>query len=109
MAFGQVFDKPPIPLQLLAYMRTNAQWSVQAGDDVMVELVRAVAVMALENTLVNQKLITSLLPTDIGHQVPFVRRSMSTVVSLTDAHTASLPFATNLDLRFGGSGIQLFD
>ena len=72
--------------------------------------------LVLENNLVNQKLVTSFLPTYIGHQVRFVHRSMSAVVSLTDAlksvdfcHTSSLPFANNLDLRLGGTGIQLFD
>ena len=81
----------------------------------MVESINVVKGMFLENTL-NHKLITSFLPTYIGHQVRFVHRSMSTVVALTDAlksvgfcNTSSLPFANNLDLRLGGTGIQLFD
>ena len=56
------------------------------------------------------------MPTYIGDQVRFVHRSTSTVVSLTDAlksvgfcHTSSLPFSNYLDLRLGGTGIQLFD
>ena len=82
----------------------------------MIVSISAVKGLLLENTVVNQKLITSFLPTYIGHQVRFVHRSMSAVVSLTDAlksvgfcHTSSLPFLNNLDLRLGGTGIQLFD
>ena len=78
--------------------------------------VNAVKGMILENSLANQKLITSFLPTYIGDQVRFVHRSMSAVVSLTDAlksvgfcNTGSLPFSNNLDLRLGGTSIQLFD
>ena len=111
-----VFDKLTTALRLLAYMRRNAQWNVQGSDDIMVVSINAVKGMVLENNLVNQKLITSFLPTYIGDQVRFVHRSMSTVVSLTDAlrsvgfcHTSSLPFSNNLDLRLGNTGIQLFD
>ena len=111
-----VCDKLSTALRLLAYMRRNAQWNVQGNDDVMVVSVNAVKGMILENNLVNQKLITSFLPTYIGDQVRFVHRSMSTVVSLTDAlksvgfcHPSSLPFSNNLDLRLGGTSIQLFD
>jgi len=111
-----VFDKLSTALRLLAYMRRNAQWNVQGNDDVMVVSVNAIKGMILENTVVNQKLITSFLPNYIGDQVRFVHRSMSTVVSLTDAlksvgfcHTSSLPFSNNLDLRLGNTGIQLFD
>ena len=111
-----VFDKLTTALRLLAYMRRNAQWNVQGSDDVMVVSINAVKGMVLENNLVNHKLVTSFLPTYIGDQVRFVHRSMSTVVSLTDAlrsvgfcHTSSLPFSNNLDLRLGGTCIQLFD
>ena len=82
----------------------------------MVVSINAVKGMVWESNLINQKLVTSFLPTYIGDQVRFVHRSRSTVVSLTDAlksvgfcHTGSLPFSNNLDLRLGGTGIQLFD
>ena len=111
-----VFDKLSTALRLLAYMRRNAQWNVQGSDDIMVVSINAVKGLVLENNLVNQNIITSFLPTYIGDQVRFVHRSMSTVVSLTDAlksvgfcHTSSLPFSNNLDLRLGGTSIQLFD
>ena len=111
-----VFDKLTTALRLLAYMRRNAQWNVQGSDDVMVVSINAVKGLVLENNLVNQKLVTSFLPTYIGHQVRFVHRSMSSVLSLTDAlksvgfcNTGSLPFSNNLDLRLGVTGLQLFD
>ena len=110
------FDKLTTALRLLAYMRSYAQWNVQGSDDIMVVSINAVKGMVLENTLVHHKSSTSFLPPYIGDQVRFVHRSMSTVVSLTDAlksigfcHTSSLPFSNNLDLRLGGTGIQLFD
>ena len=111
-----VFDTLTTALRLLAYMRRNAQWNVQGSDDIMVVPINAVKGMVLESNLINQKLVTSFLPTYIGDQVRFVHRSMSTVASLTDAlrsvgfcHTSSLPFSNNLDLRLGGTSIQLFD
>ena len=111
-----VCDTVATALKLLAYMRTNSQWQVLASDDVTVVSINAVKGLVLENTISNQKLFTSYLPTYLGDQVRFVHRTSSLVLSLTDAlksvgfcHTASLPFANNLDLRLGGSHIQLFD
>ena len=111
-----VFDKLTTGLRLLTYMRQHSQWQVAASDDVTVVSVNSVKGMILENSLINQKLITSFLPIYIGDQVRFVHRSMSTVLSLTDALKsvgyclkADTPFANNLDLRLGDTGIQLFD
>ena len=111
-----VFDKLTTGLRLLTYMRTHAQWQVAGSDDVTIVSINAVKGMVLENSLINQKLITSFLPVYIGDQVRFVHRSMSTVLSLTDAlksvgycMKADTPFANNLDLRLGTTGIQIFD
>ena len=112
-----VCDTVETALKLLTYMRTNSQWQVLASDDVTVVSISAVKGLVMENTITNQKLISSqYLPTYIGDQVRFVHRTSSLVVSLTDAlksvgfcHTSSLPFANNLDLRLGGANIQLFD
>lgn len=111
-----VFDKLTTGLKLLRYMRTNSQWQVAASDDILVVSVNAVKGLVMENTLVNQKLITSFLPIYLGDQVRFVHRTSSLVLSLTDAlksvgfcHTASTPFANNLDLRTAGAHMQLFD
>ena len=111
-----VCDTAETALKLLAYMRTGSQWQVLASDDVTVVSVNAVKALVLENTITNQKLITSYLPTYLGDQVRFVHRTSSLVLSLTDAlksvgfcHTGSLPFANNLDLRLGSAHIQLVD
>ena len=111
-----VADTLGTALKLLAYMRTNSQWQVLASDDVTVVSINAVKALVLENTILNQKLLTQYLPTYIGDQVRFVDRTSSLVLSLTDAlksvgfcHTGSLPFANNLDLRTGGADMQLFD
>lgn len=110
------FDKLTTALRLLAYMRTHSQWQVAASDDVTIVSIGAVKGLLLENSLTNQKLITSFLPIYLGDQVRFVHRSMSTVLSITDALKSvgycvkqDEPFANNLDLRLGGTGIQLFD
>ena len=112
-----VFDKLTTGLRLLTFMRTNAQWQVAANDDITIVSINAMKGLLLENTLINQKLLTSFLPTYIGDQVRFVHRTMSTVLSLTDAlkstgfchPAATAPYNNNLDLRFASTGIQLFD
>jgi len=111
-----VCDTLGTALKLLAYMRTNSQWQVLASDDITVVSINAVKALVMENTILNQKLLTQFLPTYIGDQVRFVHRTGSLVLSLTDAlksvgfcHTGSLPFSNNLDLRTGGADMQLFD
>ena len=110
-----MFDQLGTGLKLLAYMRTNSQWQVLASDDITVISINAVKGMVLENTILNQKLITTFLPTYIGDQVKFVHRTSSLVLSLTDAlirlgscHKTNVPFASNLDLRLGDAHIQVF-
>ena len=111
-----VFDKVATGLRLMTYMRTNSQWQVSGSEDVTIVSVDAVKIILLENTLINQKLITSFLPTYIGDRVRFVHRSMSTVLSLTDALKSvgfcmltATPLANNLDLRTNDTGIQICD
>lgn len=96
-------------------MRTNSQSRVLASDDVTVVSINAVKGMAIENTILNQKLLTTFLPTYIGDQVRFVHWTSSLALSLLDAlksvgfcHKESLPFVNNLDLRLGGARIHLF-
>ena len=110
------FDTVSTALKLLAYMRQNSQWQVLTSDDVTVASVNAVKLLVLENSIVNQKLLSQYLPTYIGDQVRFVHRTSSLVLSLTDAlksvgfcHTSALPFANNLDLRLGGAHLMLVD
>ena len=112
-----VFDKLTTGLRLLTFMRQNAQWQVAANDDVQIVSINAVKGMLCETSLINQKLLTSFVPTYVGDQVRFVHRTMSTVLSLTDAlkslgfchPAATAPYNNNLDLRLASTGIQLFD
>ncbi len=112
-----LFDKLSTALRLGRYMRQNKQWQVAASEDVtIVSANGGINLLALENTLQNQKLLTSFVPVYTGDQLLFVHRSMSSVLSLTEALRSvgfcvksPLPFANNLDLRLGGTGIQVID
>lgn len=111
-----VFDKATTGLRLMTFMRQHSQWQVSGSEDVTVVSVNAVKLLLLENTLLNQKLLTSFLPTYIGDRVRFVHRTMSTVLSLTDAlksvgfcTLSATPYANNLDLRTNDTGIQVCD
>ena len=112
-----VFDTLETALKLAAYMRTHKQWTVAASEDVTVAIASGgVKMLIAENTLQNQKLLTSFVPCYIGDQLQFVHRSMSTVLDLTDALRSvsfcvkqSTPFGGNLSLRLGGTNLQLLD
>ena len=111
-----VFDKLTTALRLMTFMRASSQWQVAANDDITVVSVGATKLLLLENTLINQKLITSFLPIYLGDQVRFVHRSMSTVLILTDAlktvgfcMLSSTPLANNLDMRTNDTNLQLVD
>mgnify|MGYP002809826456 CR=1 FL=1 len=111
-----VFDKLSTGLKLLAFMRTNSQWNVYGGDDIVCVSVGAAKMLVLETTLINQKLITSYLPIYLGGEVRWANRTTSLVLSTTDAlksagfcHIGGLPFNNNLDLRTGSANMQLVD
>jgi hypothetical protein len=72
--------------------------------------------LVCENTLQNQKLLTSFVPVYVGDELQFVHRSMSCVVSLTEALRSvgfcvksATPFAGNLSLRIGQTNVALVD
>jgi hypothetical protein len=111
-----IFDKLTTALKLAAFMRTSKQWSVAASEDVtIVSANGGLKLLLLENTLQNQKLLTSFVACYTGDELLFQHRSMSSVVSLTDALRTvgfcvkGLPYANNLDLRLAGTGIQVVD
>jgi hypothetical protein len=111
-----VFDKLTIALKLGKFMRTQKQWQIAASEDItIVSANGGIKMLLLENTLQNQKLLTSFVPVYTGDELLFVHRSMSSVLSLTDALRSvgfcvkSLPYSNNLDLRLGNTGIQLVD
>ncbi len=60
-------------------------------------------------------MLTSLAACYTGDELLFQHRSMSSVVSLTDALRTvgfcvkGLPYANDLDLRLAGTGIQVVD
>ena len=100
-----LFDKLTTALRLGRYMRQNKQWQVALSEDVtIVSANGGIKLLALENTLQNQKLPTSFVPVYTGDQLLFVHRSMSSVLSLTEALRSvgfcvksPLPFSNNLD------------
>ncbi len=111
-----VADKLTTLLKLAAYMRKSKQWSVAASEDItIVSANGGLKLLCLENTLQNQKLLTSFAACYTGDELLFQHRSMSSVMPLTDALRAvgfcvkGLPFKNNLDLRLGATGIQVVD
>jgi len=111
-----VFEKLTTALRLARYMREAGQWQVAASEDVtIVSANGGLKLLLLENTLQNQKLLTSFVPVYTGDQLLFVHRSMSSVLSLTDALRSvgfcvkGLPYNNNLDLRLGNTFAQIVD
>ena len=111
-----VFDKLTTALRLEAFMRKSGQWQVAASEDVtIVSANGGIKLLLLENTLQTQRLLTSFVSVYTGDQLLLVHRSMSSVLSLTDALRSigfcvtGLPYANNLDMRLGGTNIQLVD
>ena len=111
-----VFDTLTTALRLARFMRQSKQWQVAASEDVTVVAANGgLKLLVLENTLLNQKLLTSFVACYTGDELLFQHRSMSSVVSLTEALRTvgfcvkGLPFANNLDLRLAGTGIQVID
>jgi hypothetical protein len=111
-----VFDMLTSALRLGKFMRSQKQWQIAASEDItIVSANGGIKLLLLENTLQNQKLLTSFVPVYTGDELLFVHRSMSSVLSLTDALRSvgfcvkSLPYSNNLDLRLGNTGIQLVD
>ena len=112
-----VFDTLATALKLANFMRTHKQWTVAASEDVTIALANGgIKMLVCENTLQNQKLLTSFVPVYVGDELQFVHRSMSCVVSLTEALRSvgfcvksATPFGGNLSLRLGGTNLQLVD
>jgi hypothetical protein len=111
-----VFDKLTTALRLARFMRENSQSSVAASEDItIVSANGGLKLMLLENTLQNQKLMSSCVPVYTGDQLLFVHRNMSSVMSLTDALRSvgfcvkTLPYNNNLDLRLAETGIVIAD
>jgi hypothetical protein len=111
-----IFDKLTTALKLARFMRQSSQWQIAASEDVTVVSANGgLKLLLMENTLQNQKLLTSFVPVYTGDQLLFVHRSMSSVLSLTDALRSvgfcvkGLPYLNNLDLRLGNTYIQVVD
>jgi hypothetical protein len=112
-----VFDTLTTALKLANLMRTHKQWTVAASEDVTIALASGgIKMLVCENTLQNQKLLTSLVPCYIGDELQFVHRSMSHVVSLTEAQRSvgfcvksATPFHGNLSLRLACTNLQILD
>ena len=103
-----IFDTLETALKLANFMRTHKQWTVAASEDVTIALANGgIKMLVCENTLRNQKLLTSFVPVYVGDELQFVHRSMSCVVSLTEA-LRSVGFCVKSATPFAGSDCPLF-
>ena len=58
-----IFDTLETALKLANFMRTHKQWTVAASEDVTIALANGgIKMLVCENTLQNQKLLTSFVP-----------------------------------------------
>jgi hypothetical protein len=69
-----VCDSLETSLKLITYMRALNQWSCLANDDVAIVSIHGVKGLAMEQTLLNQRLLHSFLPVYIGGAVCWVAR-----------------------------------
>jgi hypothetical protein len=80
-----VCDSLATGLKLLTHMRGLNQWSCLANDDVAIVSTNGIKGLAMEQTLLNQRLLHSFLPAYIGGAVRWVARTTSLVLSTGDA------------------------
>ena len=80
-----VFDTKITALKCLESMQLNNQWLLTPTDDIMIIAVSFTKLLLAESSLINQKLFASFLPIYYGGNFRLVHRSMSLVMSLSDA------------------------
>ena len=81
----QLCDALETALRLMEWMRTRNQWMIQASDDVIVCSISATKLLFLEAGLIQQKLLAGFAPVYIGGKVMFQHRTMSQLLSFSDA------------------------
>ena len=81
----RVFENLVTALRCLELMRTRNQAYLAANDDVAVYAIGFTKLLVCENTLQNQRLLSSYAPTYDAGKTRFVHRSLSSVVTLQDA------------------------
>jgi len=111
-----VFDDIATALKCLAYMRVNKQWHLWATEDLIVVSINATKGIVMESTLVNQKLLMQYHPVYQGGEVLWSHRTLSQLLTLTDAlravgfcHSSTTPFTNNSSLSSGNAHMTLFD
>ena len=80
-----VFDTLETGLKALNYLRTHGQYSCLASDDVIVVSINGFRGLVMEQSLINQKLLHSFVPIDMGGAVRWVARTTSLVLDTGDA------------------------
>jgi hypothetical protein len=100
-----VFDRLDTAMSLMGAMRQRGQWILQLNDDVSVVSISATKLLLYENTLTNQKFITSYLPVYVQCDTRMFHRNLSQTATLWDALAQSglcwrgvTTIATNADL-----------
>lgn len=81
----QLCDTLETALRLMEWMRSRNQWMLQASDDVIVCSISATKLLFLEAGLIQQKLLASFSPVYLGGKVMFQHRTLSQMLSFSDA------------------------
>lgn len=110
----RVFENLVTALRCLELMRTRSQAYLAANDDVSIYAIGFTKLLVCENTLQNQRLMSSYAPTYDAGKTRFVHRSLSSVVNLQDAlqsvgAVVRGPLQRNDDLRAEGLHMVLVD
>ena len=98
----QVFDTLSTALKCIHYMEANKLYSLPPNEDVTILNLRS-KLLILENTYINQKMMNSYVFTYHGSQVQAIHRSMSDMVSLSEALASvgfrciGLPWASDIN------------
>ena len=96
----QVFDTLSSALKCIHYMEANNLYSLSPNEDVIIINLRS-KLLILENIYINQKMMNSYVFTYHGAGVRAIHRSMSDIVTLTDALSSvgfrcvGLPWSTD--------------
>jgi hypothetical protein len=80
----KVFDALSTSIKCIHYMESFNLYSLSPNEDITIINLRS-KLLILENTYINQKMMNSYVFTYHGSEVKAIHRSMSEMVSLTDA------------------------
>jgi hypothetical protein len=102
---SKLFDRVATALRCMAFMSARSQWMLSPTDDVGIALCADKGIIAYEQSLCNQKLFASFLPTYQSGRVLFAHRTLSQMLPLDKAlesvgfpNQATAPWSNNSDL-----------